>query len=275
MHPRLIEDGKFPWQFAINPVFTNGCKRLEPPDLDSSMPKIVCIGCSVTYGYISAYDDQGLDVSYPHFLGRLNIGKYSVLNMGVWSYGLKLVLDWFSHHEHAIRNIDMVIIQLPEYERQPLAPWQDESPHHYTCDFGARFLLKESQFHIPFFRQQCPDEPYEILSEFQMVREIVRQELMEKDFERIKKCTEYLANRNIKTLIMYYKYWSRDGLQIVDRQYYHKILDLCRDTGALVTPVIDSMDWLYKGWLLDWVHLNAKGSYEMAKLIQNRMSGVV
>lgn len=269
---KTIENGKFPYYLVQ--THHNGCKNVNAVDLSSDKPKIISLGCSITYDFnLKPEDNLILDNSFSKYLNDDLSNKYSFLNMGIIGSGLKLQIEWFKHYYKNIKNIDTVILQISDYQRQPMYPWQSDDLYHHTYDFGSRILLKD--FHIKnekeilFFETIKKHTPCEIIDVETYGIEMVKQGFIKKQYNLIINFYNFLKSINSKLIILYYEYWDGfPGLKTLNNAHFYKIEKFCRVNNIPLLGKFSTNDFKQQNFLLDYIHLNSKGNKFLAEKIK-------
>jgi len=270
---KTIEEGKFPYYLVQ--THYNGCKNIDSIDLQDDKPKIICLGCSITYGvHLNPEDNLKIDNSYPKFLNYELSDSYNVLNMGIVGSGLKFQIEWFKFYYSTIKNIDTVILQVSDFQRQPMKPWQSDELQHHTYDFGSRILLKD--FHKKdeesetFFKTIKHYTPCEIINVSEYCINMVNQDFTQKQFNLIIDFYDLLKSLNIKLVVLYYEYWDNFyQLKTLNIQYYSKIKNFCKVNNLKFVGKISTNELKADNLLLDDVHLNSNGNEFLAKKIKS------
>lgn len=269
---KTIEDGKFPYYLVQ--THHNGVKNVNAVDLSSNKPKIICLGCSITYDYnLEPENNLILDNSFSKYLNDDLSDKYSFLNMGTIGSGLKLQIEWFKHYYKKIKNIDTVILQISDYQRQPMYPWQSDDLYHHTYDFGSRILLKDfhqkNEKEILFFETIKKYTPCEIIDVETYCIEVVKQNFIKKQFNLINDFFNFLKSINSKLIIFYYEYWdSFHELKSLNIAHFYKIKKFCKVNNIPLLGKFSTNDFRQQNFLLDYIHLNSNGNRFLAEKIK-------
>jgi hypothetical protein len=272
---KTIEDGRFPYYLVQ--THYSGCKNIDTVDLHSEKPKIVCLGCSITYGVHSNPEDNlRIDDSYPNILNNELSDTHSVLNMGVVGSGLKFQIDWFKFYYKDINNIETVVLQISDYQRQPMKPWQNNELYHHTHDFGSRVLLKnfheKTERNKTFFETIKQYTPCEVINVEKYCIEMVNQDFIGNQFDLIVDFQGFLKAMGIKLIILYYEYWdSFPELKTLNMEYFSKIKEYCDFNGIELLGKITTNELKSSDLLLDSVHLNKDGNKLLAEKIKDRL----
>jgi hypothetical protein len=265
-HFFCIENIKFPYHLVQ--THYNGCKNINYVDFYSKKPKIICLGCSITYGTNkNSYDNIKIDNSYSKYLNDFLYYKYSFINMGICGSGLKFQIEWFKFYFKNIKNINTVILQISDYQRQPMKPWQNDNLYHHTSDFGARILLKNMNHEIPL--SKCKKIFYcEILDFKRYYTEIINQDFIENQFELIKDFHKFLNSLGINLVIFYYEYWDKFlQLKTLNIEYFNKIKKYCYYNNIKLLPKLSTFTLEKNNFLYDGIHLNDNGNKLISKMI--------
>lgn len=270
---KTIEDGKFPYYLVQ--THHNGVKNVNAVDLSSDKPKVISLGCSITYGFeLKPENNLIVDNSFSKYLNDDLLNEYSILNMGLNGSGLKLQIEWFKYYYKKIKNINTVILQISDYQRQPMQPWQSDDLYHHTYDFGSRILLKnfhkKSDKNKSFFENIKKYTSCEIIDVNTYCIEMVKQDFTEKQFYLIAVFFEFLKYINSKLIILYYEYWdSFTELKTLNIEYFLKIKKYCKANNIPLLGKFSTNDFKQEKFLLDSTHLNNRGNIFLAKEIKN------
>lgn len=208
--------------------------------------KIVCIGCSHTYGRTwSAF-------TWPSLLqALLPRHEFHVLNMGRRNYGLKLNIDWY-HAFAAGLSPEKCILQVPSFTRQPFPGHQGDEPEHFTHNMGAFSLVRNRQLPLPEFLGQCP-------------------ELIERDVARLDAFLESLVQSGVVPVVLLYREHKRVLPFLWDWQLrcHAKIEAVCSRLGVLCCAGDDlsSRHLGRLGMLWDETHPNELGNLFLARRV--------
>jgi hypothetical protein len=204
-------------------------------------PKIICVGCSFTYGKgVSARE------SYPGHLQQLVTPRYKVMNMGRRNYGLKLIVEWYRRFGAPLKPA-ICVVQVPDMARQPFPGLQPNESIYYTANFGARVVLFEAG----------------VLDSRRMVTSM--ESLMEQDLRRLVTfISELKRQRAIPVVLIYRGAFSR--LEMFANRYYRMVEQKMKSLGVL-TVAGSALSWRSMDWLkmlLDHSHPNSDGNAILA-----------
>jgi hypothetical protein len=213
---------------------------------DKNAKKIVCLGCSHTYGKGLEQED-----TWPYKLGEnIQMNKkehYQVLNMGRRSYGSKILIDWYDFFVDKNYKPHMCIFQLPNYFRQPHPTMQPNKMKFYTSSMGITDLYKkgiignikfESQFNI----------------------------IMNKELQRLKCFFAKIQKKDIKLVVVFYlaiaKFIEESDARKSQIQYFDLIEEFC-DNNNIDVVRSHKLDYRYfrdNDMTVDYTHPNEKGT---------------
>ena len=134
--------------YPRNSIISRYGTREQVPDKDKKI--IVGLGCSHTWGHGLENKD-----SWPLQLQDLIDSKYQVLNMGRCSFGLKLLIDWYTFFADEL-NPFMCIFQIPDFMRQPIMKQFEDRRELY--DYERQIEVYEWWLCSDYLKSLMPDE---------------------------------------------------------------------------------------------------------------------
>lgn len=212
-----------------------GCRYQIPSD---NSKKIVCLGCSNTYG-CGVFRDE----TWPYFLEKKMMNKYEVLNMGLPGSGVDHA---FKHYKMFCEELKpkKCILQVPSFIRV------DGGAH----DFNDFFLNRKVGFRerVKFLKKRCPG-------------------LIDRNLEIISDFCDVLFESRVEPIFLLYNYYHFNVKVVEMREYYKEYFEklnlFLEKNNVKKTEIIDSLWMLKNKYLIDDIHPNKEGHFFMANKV--------
>jgi len=224
--------------------------NVEP---DFSKKRIVCIGCSCTWGHGIEQNE-----TWPHYLEKLLGRDYQCLNMSKCGDGLGEIIPRYKRYDDFIEP-KICIVQPPSFVRQPFPGIQEESEKTFSY-FGCSLTIS----------------PYENMEK--IVSKIDYLEacplMIDLEMERLKLFYEYLLSKNVKLILILYKYidpCSMGELKFFYNKYFKDLEKFCNKNKISHIPQFNFYKNKDKKYLLDQTHPNKYGCEVFANKIYKKM----
>jgi len=233
----------------------NFCGSKYPVENDT-WDKFVCVGCSITYGYVPDGSNDFTKLLSEHYKNK----KIEFINMGRSSFGIKNCFEWFKCYEKFYNNIKYVMIQVPDYIRQPLPELMEDIRIHHCSEYGSIFASKFSDKNKWIVSEE------DVISEYEYINK--SHEMISKSVEVLFEFCEYLKNKNIIPVVLLYRYIAHVSLDDFSKSHFRIIKKFCKNKNILFLETKDMMELKRGGFTFDVAHLNGDGHKLFFSLIK-------
>ena len=231
--------------YPKNSIISRYGTREQVPDKNKKI--IIGLGCSHTWGHGLENKD-----SWPLQLQNIIDNKYQVLNMGRCSFGLKLLIDWYTFFADELKPF-MCIFQIPDFMRQPIIKQFENRRELFTAFNGIHKFLS--------------------------LEEIINrsEEFIELEINMLEKFIQYLKNKNVILTITLYKAIGIPNLYSLLDGYHNEVEKLCKKNEIKIyrTKKLNQKYFKKKNMLIDHTHANENGNKFIAEGLKEILCGVL